>query len=261
MKFKITELLIHSIEDFAYKHNILSCNFLYVNKSWSKFIKTLGYHEWANIRSEWKSNGEKTFDEILGRFNSNQRKNIKKERASINNERINIEILKDETITPEILKKMHDFYLQHCSRWGIWGSKYLTPKFFESLIIEKEKVLIFSAKKDLSSEACAMSMCIRNKNYLWGRYWGNNQEYKNLHFELCYYRPIEWAISNGIQFFDPGAGGQQKRRRGFYARKTISLHKWFNNNMDLMIKDWLSKVNTQTEYEIDLENNSIPFRK
>ena len=260
-KLKLTGLLIKAIDNFALNNNILSCNFLYVDMEWSKYLNKLGYHKWMNIRSEWKSNEEKTFDEFLKRFNSNQRKNIKKERKSIDDLKINIEVLKDEAINNVILKKMHNFYAQHCSRWGIWGSKYLTSKFFDSLLKEKEKVLIFKAQKESSLEILAMSMCISNENYLWGRYWGCKEELKNLHFELCYYQPIEWAIANGIKSFDPGAGGNHKRRRGFYARQTISSHKWFNNNMEIIMKDWLNKVNKETIYEIDLENNSIPFIK
>ena len=260
-KLELTELLISSIESFAIKNNILSCNFLYVDFEWSQYLQKLGYHEWINVRSEWESYGEKTFDEFLARFNSNQRKNIKKERKSIINQSINIEILKDENIDLKILEQMHKFYSEHCSKWGIWGSKYLTPNFFNSLIIEKEKLIIFSAKRKSSQHILAMSMCIKNENYLWGRYWGSNEELKNLHFELCYYQPIEWAISNGIKFFDPGAGGRHKRRRGFYAKETNSLHKWFNKNMDQIISKWLNQVNRQIKSEIDLENDSIPFVK
>ena len=105
-----------------------------------------------------------------------------------------------------------------------------------------------------------MSMCVKNRNNLWGRYWGSQRDISNLHFELCYYQPIEWAIKNSIHFFDPGAGGEHKRRRGFFAKSTISLHKWFNKNMENIIYPWLNEVNKQTEAEIEFENNSIPFK-
>ena len=105
-----------------------------------------------------------------------------------------------------------------------------------------------------------MSMCVKNKNNLWGRYWGSQEEISNLHFELCYYQPIEWAIKNSILLFDPGAGGKHKRRRGFFAKKTISLHKWFDKNMENIIYPWLNEVNKQTKTEIEFENNSIPFK-
>ena len=103
-------------------------------------------------------------------------------------------------------------------------------------------------------------MCVKNKKNLWGRYWGSQEEILNLHFELCYYQPIEWAIKNNIQIFDPGAGGKHKRRRGFFAQSTKSLHKWFNKNMESIITPWLKEINIQTKEEIELENNSMPFK-
>jgi len=259
-KKEITNLLINHIESFAITNKILSCNFLYIDESWGNHLKSLGYYEWINSSSVWRSNGEKTFDDFLSRFNSNQRKNIKKERKSINKQDIKVEIFNEDDINQEILKKMHNFYEQHCSRWGVWGSKYLTSTFFETLVDNKKNLLLFSASKHDSNEIFAMSMCVKNQNNLWGRYWGSKEEISNLHFELCYYQPIEWAIKNNIHFFDPGAGGKHKRRRGFFAKSTISLHKWFDKNMENIIYPWLNEVNKQTEKEIEFENNSKPFK-
>ena len=259
-KKEITNLLINHIESFAITNKILSCNFLYIDESWGNHLKSLGYHEWINSRSEWRNNGEKTFDDFLSRFNSNQRKNIKKERKSITKQDIKVEIFNEDDINQEILKKMHNFYEQHCSRWGVWGSKYLTSTFFEKIVDNKKNLLLFSASKNDSNDIFAMSMCVKNKNNLWGRYWGSQEEISNLHFELCYYQPIEWAIKNSIHLFDPGAGGKHKRRRGFFAKSTVSLHKWFDKNMENIIYPWLNEVNKQTDTEIEFENNSIPFK-
>ena len=259
-KKEITNLLINHIESFAITNKILSCNFLYIDESWGNHLKSLGYHKWINSSSEWRRNGEKTFDDFLCRFNSNQRKNIKKERKSITKQDVKVEIFNEDDINQEILKKMHNFYEQHCSRWGVWGSKYLTSTFFEKIVANKKNILLFSASKNDSNEISAMSMCVKNKNNLWGRYWGSQEEISNLHFELCYYQPIEWAIKNSIHLFDPGAGGKHKRRRGFFAKSTISLHKWFDKNMENIIYPWLNEVNKQTKMEIDIENKSIPFK-
>ena len=155
---------------------------------------------------------------------------------------------------------MHNFYEQHCLRWGVWGSKYLTSEFFENILENKRNLLFFSASRNDSESTIAMSMCIKNEKYIWGRHWGSQEEVPNLHFELCYYQPIEWAIKNNIESFDPGAGGKHKRRRGFYAKGTKSFHKWFNKNMEDIITPWLNEVNSQTIKEIELENNSIPFK-
>ena len=259
-KKEITNLLINHIESFAIKNKILSCNFLYINENWGNHLKSLGYHEWINSSSEWRSNGEKTFDDFLSRFNSNQRKNIKKERKSITKQDIKVEIFEEDNINQEILKKMHNFYEQHCLRWGVWGSKYLTFEFFKNILESKKNLILFAATKNESDNQIAMSMCIKNEKNLWGRYWGSQEEVSNLHFELCYYQPIEWAIKNNIQSFDPGAGGNHKRRRGFFATRTKSLHKWFNKNMENIITPWLQEVNVQTNKQIQLENQSIPFK-
>ena len=259
-KKEITNLLINHIESFAITNKILSCNFLYIDERWGNHLKSLGYHKWINSSSEWRSNGEKTFDDFLSRFNSNQRKNIKKERKSIIKQDIEVDIYDEENINQEILKKMHNFYEEHCLRWGVWGSKYLTSTFFEKILDNKKNLLLFSAAKKGSEDICAMSMCVKNDNNLWGRYWGSQEEISNLHFELCYYQPIEWAIKNRIHFFDPGAGGKHKRRRGFFAKNSISLHKWFDKNMENIIYPWLNEANRQTEMEIKVENNSIPFK-
>ena len=258
-KIELTNFLIDNIEKFAIRNNILSCNFLYVKDSWSQYLEMLGYHDWLNIRSEWEWNGENEFEDFLARFNSNQRRNIKKERKSISKQNITINTYSKENINEEIIKNMYYFYEKHCLKWGIWGSKYLTFDFFKNCIENKDKLLFFSAFQDTAENPIAMSMLIKNNENLWGRYWGSNDDINNLHFELCYYQPIEWAINNKIKRFDPGAGGNQKRRRGFYAKKTKSMHKWFNRNMDNMISEWLIKANQKTLNEIKIENNSIPF--
>jgi len=106
-----------------------------------------------------------------------------------------------------------------------------------------------------------MSMCVKNKDSLWGRYWGSQKDISNLHFELCYYQPIEWAIKNSIHLFDPGAGGKHKRRRGFFAKSTISLHKWFDKNMENIIYPWLNEVNKQTRRKLNLRIILYPLNK
>ena len=159
------------------------------------------------------------------------------------------------------MKSMHFFYEQHCLRWGVWGSKYLTDDFFKNILTTKENLIIFSAFEETSTQPIAMSMCIKNKDNLWGRYWGSSKEINNLHFELCYYQPIEWAINNKIKYFDPGAGGQHKRRRGFLARETISMHKWFDRNMEDIIARWITKTNQETQLNINIENEASPLKK
>ena len=160
------------------------------------------------------------------------------------------------------LKKMHYFYELHCSRWGVWGSKYLTESFFIELASTelKEHIVLFEAKEEEIDNTIGMSLCVRNENMLWGRYWGSDKNIDCLHFEACYYSPIEWAIKNKIQYFDPGAGGSHKKRRGFTAKPNTSLHRWYNPHMDALIREWLPKANKLMLNQINATNNEVPFK-
>jgi predicted N-acyltransferase len=104
-----------------------------------------------------------------------------------------------------------------------------------------------------------MSLCVHNGDQLWGRYWGSDVEQENLHFEVCYYAPIAWAIERGIRQFDPGAGGSHKRRRGFVARPHASLHRWFDPRFDRLLRQWLPQANDQQLEEIEAINAELPF--
>jgi hypothetical protein len=157
---------------------------------------------------------------------------------------------------------MHDFYEQHCARWGPWGSKYLSEAFFEALAGDPELrrlLVLFSAHRGDPGEPVAMSLCVRGGDHLWGRYWGSDVEIDCLHFEVCYYAPIEWAIANGIRHFDPGAGGSHKRRRGFVAQPRVSLHRWADRRFDAILRGWLPGANTEMEREIESINAELPF--
>ena len=77
---------------------------------------------------------------------------------------------------------------------------------------------------------------------------------------MCIRDRIEWALANGIVSFDPGAGGSHKRRRGFVARPHASLHRWYQPQMDQLIRAWLPKVNGLMLEEIEAINAELPFK-
>ncbi len=121
---EITAILISEIDNFAIKNGILSCNFLYVNPKWMVIAESQNCAKWINQQSVLNLDDEKSFSDFLKKFNSNQRRNIKRERESIKKYGVKVEALSGSQINLINLKKMHYFYQLHCSRWGIWGSKY-----------------------------------------------------------------------------------------------------------------------------------------
>jgi predicted N-acyltransferase len=106
-----------------------------------------------------------------------------------------------------------------------------------------------------------MSFCLHKDKNLYGRYWGCFEEYNCLHFETCYYKPIEWAITSGLQMFDPGAGGSHKKRRGFPATSNYSLHRFYNRKMEQILRNYIEEINQMELEEIEAINNDLPFSK
>nr|WP_197459704.1 GNAT family N-acetyltransferase [Prochlorococcus sp. MIT 1303] len=259
---ELTVLMLETIDAFARRNQILSCNFLYVDPHWRPLAEAAGCATWLNQQSLWSADGQSDFSAYLNSFNANQRRNIKRERKAVQQAGLTVSALTGAELDVQLLRCMHGFYEQHCARWGPWGSKYLSEAFFEALADSslRDQVVLFSAHRESPREPVAMSLCIQDGQMLWGRYWGSKEEIDCLHFEVCYYAPIAWALEHGLENFDPGAGGQHKRRRGFVAKPHASLHRWYEPRMDALIRGWLSKVNPLMLEEIESVNADLPFR-
>jgi uncharacterized protein len=256
----LTALMLELIDAFCQEHQIFSCNFLYVDPAWQPLAEAAGCATWLNQQSLWSNQGYGDFNAYLASFNANQRRNIKRERKAVQAAGLQVTAVVGDAISAALITRMHGFYEQHCARWGPWGSKYLTEAFFDHAAAElRQHLVLFSAHRGDPEQPVAMSLCVHTDTHLWGRYWGSDEEIENLHFEVCYYAPIEWAISRGIQQFDPGAGGSHKRRRGFLARPHASLHRWYHPRFDAIVRRWLPEANTEQLQEIEAINAELPF--
>jgi predicted N-acyltransferase len=259
----LTALLLRLIDDFCAEQGILSCNFLYVDPAWQPLAEAAGCATWLNQQSLWSNPGYSDFNAYLQSFNANQRRNVRRERQAVAAAGITVTPLAGESLPPALVRRMHAFYAEHCSRWGPWGSKYLSEAFFDQLADDpglRRHLVLFSAHRGDPLDPLAMSLCVYSDTMLWGRYWGSDVEIENLHFEVCYYAPIEWAIDRGIQRFDPGAGGSHKRRRGFLAQPHASLHRWYQPRFDAIVRRWLPEANAGQLEEIAAINAELPFK-
>ena len=257
----LTEAMVGLIDEFCLKNKISGCNFLYVDPEWRSLMESLGFHKWLHHSYIWQNRGFNDFNDYLAQFNANQRRNIKRERKSVAKAGIHFKVHTGETLTPEMCLKVYDFYSDTCDKFGWWGSKYLTRKFFAQLYpVWKDRVVIFAAYTDQSEEPVGLSFCLRKGDRLYGRYWGSFEEYNNLHFSACYYEPIEWAIAQGIQTFDPGAGGRHKRRRGFPATPNYSLHRFYAPELGQILENYIERINQAEQRQIEDINSDLPIK-
>ncbi|MEM9539816.1 MAG: GNAT family N-acetyltransferase [Cyanobacteria bacterium P01_E01_bin.42] len=259
----LTEMMVAAIDHFCDRNQLSGCNFLFVDPQWREVMERHGFSSWLHHSYIWGNRDFTTFDDYLKVFNANQRRNIKRERKAVTKAELRMEVHVGEEIPHFLYPMIFQFYSSTCRKF-YWGSQYLTKKFFEQLYPKySDRIVLFAAyldEKD-SKKPVGMSFCLRKGTNLYGRYWGSFEEFDCLHFEACYYKPIEWAISQGIQMFDPGAGGRHKRRRGFPATPNHSLHRFYDEKMRKILCSYIGEINDMEQQEIDAINQDLPFSK
>ncbi len=129
-----------------------------------------------------------------------------------------------------------------------WGSPYLTWEFFKEIhkTMRNDILLVLAFNK---GEAIAGALNFVGSKTLFGRYWGATQYHKFLHYELCYYQAIDYAINNGLEKVEAGAQGDHKISRGYLPHKTHSLHWFLHNGMHEAIQNYLVGEKESIEFD------------
>ena len=141
-----------------------------------------------------------------------------------------------------------------------WGSPYLTRAFFDEVQeTMRDDVLLVLAERDGHYIAGALNFI--GRDVLYGRYWGCTQHHDCLHFELCYYRAIDWAIEHGLSRVEAGAQGEHKLARGYLPVTTHSLHWVGDPGFRNAVEDYLKQEREAVADENEYLTNFGPFRR
>ena len=140
-----------------------------------------------------------------------------------------------------------------------WGQPYLTRKFFD-LIGEKlgDSLLLFLALRE--GEPIAGALNLIGRDTLYGRYWGAVEEVQFLHFELCYYQAIDWAIANGLRYVQAGAQGEHKLARGYEPVITKSAHFIADPGFRQAVEIFLEEERRAIAAEMAWLRGALPYR-
>jgi predicted N-acyltransferase len=209
------------------------------------------------IQFHWFNRGYASFDDFLATLSSRKRKTVRKERAAAC-AGLDIVTLPGAEITPEHMTAMWRFYLDTGSRK--WGRPYLTQAWFDGVVAAMgDAVVLVLAQRD--GRAIAGALNFVGGGALYGRYWGADQELPFLHFELSYYRAIDFAIANGLGSVQAGAQGEHKLARGYEPVLTHSLHFIPDPGFRSAIADYLVRERAMVAKEMQWAREALPYRR
>lgn len=253
------EQLYKQILDVAEETAASSWHLLFPDKHHLSLFAGCQLLERKGVQYHWFNRGYSTFDDFLASLNSRKRKMIRKERRDISNQGISIEIHQGAQIDSHIWQLFYSLYERtYAKRNGTRG--YLTRAFFLQIADSMgEQIAMAVASKNEQPIACALYLF--DSDNLYGRYWGSIDEFQYLHFELCYYQGIEFALAKGLTKYDAGAQGEHKIIRGFEPVETHSLHWIKQTDFRLAIERFLEDEKRMIDSYIEDAKELLPYKE
>jgi uncharacterized protein len=253
----IASTLIEAALDDARGLGISSLHWLFTTPEDSERLRAHGLLLRSGCQFHWDNPGYRNFDEFLAALSSRNRKEIRRERRAVAAQGITTEVFDGATATPADWDDLHRFYRSTFLRKGNYPP--LTRGFFDEIAgTMGARILLIMARRDGRNIGGALFFV--GHDTLYGRHWGANGGFPQLHFELCYYRAIAYCIEHGIGRFEAGAQGEYKVRRGFRPILTRSAHWIADRRFAAPISDFLGAEHRAVLSYVDDMNERLPYR-
>ena len=253
----VTNALVDAARALCERHGLASFNCLFPEETQARVLASRGGLLRMGCQYHWDNPGYRDFQDFLDQLNAKHRKQIRRERREVAEAGIEVEVLAGADISEEQWHIYHQFYRSTFDRK--WGEPRLTLDFFQSLSgTMPAQTLLFMAKYQGRYVAGAFAM--RGADTLYGRHWGCSEFHRHLHFEVCYYRTIEYCIEHGLKRLDAGAQGEHKLARGFRPVRTWSVH-WLNDaGFRRAVAEFLGRETTMIEHYLEQLAGESPYR-
>lgn len=249
--------LLRAAEQLVAANGWSSAHATFVEPEQHQAFEKAGWLKRNDIQFHWENRGYPSFDDFLGALSSRRRKVLRKEREQAN-EGVEIREFSGADIKPEHWDAFWVFYQDTGSRK--WGTPYLTRAAFDLLSQRMgDKILLLLAFQNGQPIAGALNMI--GEEALYGRYWGCTVDKPFLHFELCYYRAIDAAITRGLNRVEAGAQGGHKLARGYEPVATTSFHYIADPGFRRAIEDYLDRERRGVNIEQNNLAQMTPFKK
>jgi predicted N-acyltransferase len=254
----VREVLADGLAEVCRQSNASSVHVTFPTEPEWQLLGARGYLQRTHRQFHWENAGYSSFDAFLGALSSRKRKVIRREREDALANGISVHWLTGADLTESVWDAFFDFYMETGSRK--WGRPYLTRSFY-SLVGEcmRERILLVMAKRNGRFIAGAINFI--GSETLFGRHWGAVEHHPFLHFELCYYQAIDYAIQHKLARVEAGAQGEHKISRGYMPVTTYSAHYIVDPGLRRAIADYLKHERVHIAAEVEDLAEAAPFRK
>ena len=250
--------LLDTLRDVTGKNRLSSAHVTFCTEAEAEAGRAAGFLHRVTQQFHWQDADYGDFDGFLASLSSRKRKAIRKERATAQGFGGTIRALTGDAIEAHHWDSFWGFYQDTGARK--WGRPYLTRAFFDACQQGlRDDILLVLAERDGRAVAGALNLIGRHT--LYGRYWGCIEDHPCLHFELCYYQAIDWALANGLSRVEAGAQGEHKLARGYLPCTVHSLH-WFSDaGFRDAVARYLEAERRAIDEEIEVLTAYGPFRR
>jgi len=255
----VEETLIAALLEIAKAHGVSSVHVTFPPRAQWERLGAAGFLQRTGQQFHWENRGYASFDDFLAALNSRKRKQIRRERRDAMVEGLEIETLSGGALEPRHWDAFHRFYRSTTDRK--WGGAYLTREFFDLLHARlADRVVLMLARQGKRYVAGALNLLGRDT--LYGRNWGATVDIPFLHFELCYYRALDFAIERGLTRVEAGAQGAHKIQRGYLPTPTYSAHWIRDRSFRTAVEKFLAREREAVAAEMqELGEELSPFRR
>ncbi|MDH5544201.1 MAG: GNAT family N-acetyltransferase [Gammaproteobacteria bacterium] len=250
--------LLEAMHAFVQQQSLSGFHCLFPHDTEHAVLQAQGMLLRQACQFHWRNNGYENFENFLAEFSSRKRKKVLRERRRVQEAGIDIEILHGDMLNHSHWQQLYPFYRDTFLDKG--GVPTLTQTFFEEISRSMgEQLIVVAARQDKNYVAAAIFF--KSNDTLYGRHWGCHQQFSGLHFELCYYQGIEYAIANKLARFEPGAQGEYKISRGFYPTSVWSAHWLEDVGFRRVVSDFLDRERAYMREYCEALEEELPFKK
>jgi predicted N-acyltransferase len=254
----VAQLLMSGAREHALRLGVSSLHWLFPTEQDAQALEAARYLRRTGYQFHWTNKGYRDFSDLLSEFSAAKRKKIRRERRYVEEAGIETEILHGGEVTDVQWQVMHQFYRDTFDRRGGWPT--LTLEFFQSLSqTMPDNVVLVLAKR--AGRYVAGAFNLRSEEVLYGRHWGCAADFHSLHFEVCYYRGLDYCIEQGLRRFEAGAQGEHKLSRGFLPVRTYSNHWLAHDGMRRAVADFLARERPAVDRYLEELSEHVPFKQ